>query len=58
MDICSINLTLFMDGDNVMVTENGGNFSSGEKAKITLARFLYCERDIYLIDDYFDLICP
>ena len=34
--------------------ENGKNFSSTERKKIMLARFLYSDRDIYLFDFFFD----
>ncbi|MCQ2817998.1 MAG: ATP-binding cassette domain-containing protein [archaeon] len=37
--------------DELMVSQNGSNLSGGQKARISLARCLYREADIYLLDD-------
>lgn len=52
--ISELNLNKFAGEDQVEVIENGRNFSSGERRKILLARFLYQDNDIYLFDHYFD----
>jgi ABC-type multidrug transport system fused ATPase/permease subunit len=39
------------DGVKTMVGEKGINVSGGQKARINLARALYSDKDIYLLDD-------
>ena len=34
-----------------MIGEKGVNLSGGQKARITLARAIYSDKDIYLLDD-------
>jgi len=41
----------FPDSDNTLVGEKGITLSGGQKARIALARALYTEADIYLLDD-------
>ena len=38
-------------GDQTEIGERGVNLSGGQKQRISLARGLYCNKDIYLIDD-------
>ena len=39
------------DGDRTLVGERGVSLSGGQKARISLARALYFDADIYLLDD-------
>lgn len=39
------------DGDSSVIGEDGVSLSGGQKARINLARCLYVEADIYLLDD-------
>lgn len=42
---------LWPDGDETIVGERGMSLSGGQKARINLARTVYREADIYLLDD-------
>lgn len=44
-------LSTFPRGDETQVGEKGISISGGQKARIGLARCLYVEADIYLLDD-------
>ena len=39
------------DGDGTLVGERGVSLSGGQKARISLARALYVDADVYLLDD-------
>ena len=43
--------TLLPDGDRTAVGEKGVSLSGGQKARLNLARALYIDADIYLLDD-------
>lgn len=51
--VCALerDLTLFADGDRTQIGERGIALSGGQKARISLARALYFDADIYLLDD-------
>lgn len=42
---------LFPDGENTMIGEKGINLSGGQRSRVSLARALYYDAQIYLIDD-------
>ncbi|XP_074640753.1 ATP-binding cassette sub-family C member 10-like [Tubulanus polymorphus] len=46
-------LKIFPAGDKTEVGENGVTLSGGQKARISLARAVYQDKDIYLLDDPF-----
>lgn len=51
--VCALerDLEQFPYGDQTLVGEKGVSLSGGQKTRITLARALYKEADIYLLDD-------
>jgi len=44
-------LELLKAGDQTEIGEKGVNLSGGQKARIGLARAVYQDKDIYLMDD-------
>jgi ATP-binding cassette, subfamily C (CFTR/MRP), member 4 len=42
---------LLPDGERTFITERGANLSGGQRARISLARAVYSDADIYLLDD-------
>jgi len=44
-------LALFPHGDMSMIGERGNNLSGGQKARLALARAVYADADVYLLDD-------
>ncbi len=40
-----------MDGDLTLVGERGVTLSGGQKSRVSLARAVYRQADIYLLDD-------
>ncbi|KAL3283467.1 hypothetical protein HHI36_006610 [Cryptolaemus montrouzieri] len=46
----------FSEGDLTLVGDRGASLSGGQKARINLARALYRDADIYLLDDPFSAV--
>ncbi|KAF8392125.1 hypothetical protein HHK36_022467 [Tetracentron sinense] len=55
---CSLNkdLELFSHGDQTIIGDRGINLSGGQKQRVQLARALYQDADIYLLDDPFSAV--
>ncbi|KAJ4802620.1 ABC transporter C family member 5 [Rhynchospora pubera] len=55
---CSLlkDLELFSHGDQTVIGDRGINLSGGQKQRIQLARALYQDADIYLLDDPFSAV--
>ncbi|RWS21741.1 multidrug resistance-associated protein 4-like protein, partial [Leptotrombidium deliense] len=53
IEVCALqtDLSLFPNGDCTFVGERGVSLSGGQRARINLARCLYHDSDIYLLDD-------
>ena len=53
INICQLlpDLELFKSGDRIQVSDKGSNLSGGQKTRITIARAVYSDSDIYLFDD-------
>ncbi|KAK8324263.1 hypothetical protein V6Z12_A12G287200 [Gossypium hirsutum] len=58
LERCSLvkDLELFPYGDQTEIGERGVNLSGGQKQRIQLARALYQDADIYLLDDPFSAV--
>lgn len=44
-------LELFANGDLTVIGKRGSTLSGGQKARVSLARALYSDADIYILDD-------
>jgi ABC-type multidrug transport system fused ATPase/permease subunit len=44
-------MRLFANGEDTMIGERGSTLSGGQKARISIARALYRQADIYIFDD-------
>ena len=53
VDICGLtkDLTDFANGDLTEIGQRGATLSGGQKARVGLARAIYSDADIYLLDD-------
>ena len=58
--VCALerDMALFPQGDQTVVGERGVALSGGQRARINLARALYYEADIYLLDDPLSAVDP
>lgn len=56
VDACDLrkDLETFNDYDSELISDRGGSLSGGQRARIALARALYQDVDLYLIDDLFN----
>ena len=44
-------LNLFLHGDQTLLGDKGVTLSGGQKARVGLARAVYADADVYLLDD-------
>ncbi len=53
LNLCTLDadMKLFVGGDLTEIGEKGVNLSGGQKSRVSLARALYSNADIYLLDD-------
>ncbi|EAR91416.2 ABC transporter family protein (macronuclear) [Tetrahymena thermophila SB210] len=53
LEACGLNqdIQLFINQDLTQIGERGSNLSGGQKARISLARAIYSQSDIFLLDD-------
>jgi ATP-binding cassette, subfamily C (CFTR/MRP), member 1 len=53
LDICELkpDLEVLVGGDQTEIGEKGINLSGGQKARISIARAIYADHDIFLFDD-------
>ncbi|KAL5210026.1 hypothetical protein ABZP36_005649 [Zizania latifolia] len=58
IDACSLkkDLQLLQYGDQTIIGDRGINLSGGQKQRVQLARALYQDADIYLLDDPFSAV--
>ncbi|CAH3026532.1 unnamed protein product, partial [Porites evermanni] len=48
---CRGTIIYFPDGDKAVVGERGVALSGGQRARVSLARAVYADADLYLLDD-------
>uniref|UniRef100_A0A8C5GM19 ATP-binding cassette, sub-family C (CFTR/MRP), member 10 n=1 Tax=Gouania willdenowi TaxID=441366 RepID=A0A8C5GM19_GOUWI len=60
IDACALtdDLNVLIKGDKTEVGENGVTLSGGQKARLALARAVYMDKDIYLLDDPLAAVDP
>eukprot|EP01018_Ginkgo_biloba_P037841 Gb_11262 [translate_table: standard] len=58
LQACALNkdIEMFSYGDQTEIGERGINLSGGQKQRIQLARAIYQDKDIYLLDDPFSAV--
>ncbi|ESO08247.1 hypothetical protein HELRODRAFT_75685, partial [Helobdella robusta] len=60
INACSLqtDFNTFVNGDSTEIGEKGANLSGGQKQRIALARALYQDADVYLLDDSLSALDP
>ncbi len=58
LDVCALraDLAVLPGGDHVQIGDRGINLSGGQKARVALARAVYADADVYLLDDPFSAV--
>ena len=58
--VCGLerDLSLFPEGEDTFVGEKGYSLSGGQKARVSLARAVYHDSDVYLLDDPLSAVDP
>ena len=56
--ISNQDIELLPDGDQTLVGERGVTLSGGQRARISLARAVYSEANVYLLDDPLSAVDP
>ncbi|XP_019852693.1 PREDICTED: multidrug resistance-associated protein 4-like, partial [Amphimedon queenslandica] len=51
-------IDLLPEGDLTLVGERGVTLSGGQRARVNLARAVYCQADVYLLDDPLSAVDP
>ncbi|XP_072225794.1 multidrug resistance-associated protein 1 isoform X2 [Leuresthes tenuis] len=53
LEVCALqpDLEILPAGDETEIGEKGVNLSGGQKQRVSLARAVYCDRAVYLLDD-------
>jgi ATP-binding cassette, subfamily C (CFTR/MRP), member 4 len=51
-------LKILANGENTLIGERGATLSGGQRARISLARAVYSDADIYLLDDPLSAVDP
>lgn len=49
-------VAIFPHGDSTLIGDRGLKLSGGQRARISLARALYMDVDVYLLDDPFSAV--
>ncbi|ORX73129.1 P-loop containing nucleoside triphosphate hydrolase protein, partial [Linderina pennispora] len=60
IDACALaeDISRWPDRDMTIISDDGGNISGGQKARVALARAIYTKADIYILDDPLSAVDP